>query len=115
MNRELLKLKKELDIINSKINRTKFVLKSKDGLFLIDLNSADKDRMKPIKKVPGNMDIETIGADIKDIVICGGPDYEPIFIVNAIPSNEIDTKNLTLNVIKASKYLAERGDLHVCE
>ena len=98
MSRELKKLKKDLTHISKKINKYRFVIKALDGLFLIDLSKTDIGRVVPVQEVPYGMTVEVIGANIDDIVICGGVGYDPIFIINDIPSEDIETTIHTINI-----------------
>ena len=95
----LKKMKKELLLINKKNNKYKLIIKALDGLFLIDLSKTDEGRITPIEEAPEGMNIEVIGADIDDIVICGGVGYEPVIIVNNIPKDSIDTNIHTINIV----------------
>ena len=98
MSRELKKLKKDLTHISKQINKHRFIIKALDGLFLIDLSKTDTGKVTPVKEVPKGMTVEAIGANIDDIIICGGVGYDPIFIINDIPSEDIETTIHTINI-----------------
>ena len=83
-NLSLKRMKKDLVNISKHISKSKFVVQALDGLFLIDLSKTDEDKVTPVKEVPKGMNIECIEANIKNIIICGGNGYDPIFIINDI-------------------------------
>ena len=97
-NLSLKRMKKDLMNISKHISKSKFILKASDGLFLIDLSKTDTGRVVPVQEVPNGMTVEVIGANIDDIVICGGVGYDPIFIINNIPSEDIETTIHTINI-----------------
>ena len=97
-NISLKRIRKDLMNINKQINRHKFIVEALNGLFLIDLSKTDKGRVVPVQEVPYGMTVEVIGANIDDIVICGGVGYDPIFIINDIPSEDIETTIHTINI-----------------
>ena len=101
----LKRMKKELLLINKKNNINKFIIQALDGLFLIDLSKVDEGRVSPVDEAPEGMDIEIIGANIDDVLVCGGVGYEPVIIVNDIPEDDIVTNDdlLVLNIVPASK------------
>ena len=101
----LKRMKKELLVINKKNNINKFIIQALDGLFLIDLSKIDERRVAPVDEAPEGMDIEIIGANIDDVLVCGGVGYEPVIIVNDIPEDDIVTNDdlLVLNIVPASK------------
>ena len=101
----LKRMKKELLLINKKNNINKFIIQALDGLFLIDLSKIDEGRVSPVDVIPEGMDIEIIGANIDDILVCGGVGYEPVIIVDDIPEDDIVTNDdlLVLNIVPASK------------
>ena len=68
-NRELKKIKKELININNQIYRHKFILKALNGLYLVDLSKSDDRKITPVEAIPKNMNVETIDANIEDIII----------------------------------------------
>ena len=97
------KIKKDLLQIKKNSNNEKCIIQALDGLFLVDFK-ADIDkrekRIKPINEVPSDMKVNTVGANIDDIIICGGMG-EPMIIVDDIEDIEIpDIK--TLNVKSVS-------------
>ena len=83
-NLSLKRMKKDLVNISKHINKSKFVLKASDGLFLIDLSKTDERKITPIGEVPKGMTVEVIEAKIENILICGGVGYEPIFIIDDV-------------------------------
>ena len=101
----LKKMKKELLLINKYGNRNKLLIQALDGLFLIDLSKIDEGRISPVDEAPEGMDIEIIGANMEDILVCGGVGYEPVIIVDDIPEDDIVTNDdlLVLNIVPASK------------
>lgn len=101
----LKRMKKELLLINKKNNINKFIIQALDGLFLIDLSKIDEGRVSPVDEAPEGMDIEIIGANMEDILVCGGVGYEPVIIVDDIPEDDIVTNDdlLVLNIVPASK------------
>ena len=101
----LKKMKKELLLINKYGNRNKLIIQALDGLFLIDLSKIDEGRISPVDEAPEGMNIEIIGANIDDILVCGGVGYEPVIIVDDIPEDDIVTNDdlLVLNIVPASK------------
>ena len=101
----LKRMKKELLLINKKNNINKLIIQALDGLFLIDLSKVDEGRVSPVDEAPEGMDIEIIGANIDDILVCGGVGYEPVIIVDDIPEDDIVTNDdlLVLNIVPASK------------
>ena len=105
MSRELKKLKKDLMNISKYISTNKFVVQALDGLFLIDLSKIDERRVAPVDEAPEGMDIEIIGANMEDILVCGGVGSEPVIIVDDIPEDDIVTNDdlLVLNIVPASK------------
>ena len=92
-------------LINKKNNTNKLIIQALDGLFLIDLSKIDERRVAPVDEAPEGMDIEIIGANIDDILVCGGVGYEPVIIVNDIPEDDIVTNDdlLVFNIVPASK------------
>ena len=94
----LKRMKKDLMTISKHINKHRFVIKALDGLFLIDLSKTDEGKVTPINEVPKDMKVEIIGANINDIIICGGVGYNPTFIINGIPSEDIKTTIRTINI-----------------
>ena len=86
-------------------NKNNIVIKALDGLFLIDLSKTNEGRISPIDEAPEGMNIEIIGANINDIVICGGVGYEPVIIIDDIPEDDIDVDDdlLVLNIVPATK------------
>ena len=80
----LKRMKKELLLINKKNNINKFIIKALDGLFLIDLSKVDEGRVSPVDAIPEGMDIEVIDFNIDNILVCGGPNSTPVFIVDDI-------------------------------
>ena len=101
----LKKMKKELLLINKNNNKHKLLIQALDGLFLIDLSKIDERRVAPVDEAPEGMDIEIIGANIDDVLVCGGVGYEPVIIVNDIPEDDIVTNDdlLVLNIVPTSK------------
>ena len=101
----LKRMKKELLLINKKNNTNKLIIQALDGLFLIDLSKIDERRVAPVDEAPEGMDIEIIGANIDDVLVCGGVGYEPVIIVNDIPEDDIVTNDdlLVFNIVPASK------------
>ena len=83
-NLSLKKMKKDLVDISKHISKSKFVVQALDGLFLIDLSKTDEGKVTPIKKEPKRMNVEIIDSNIEDIIICGGPNWEPIVIINDV-------------------------------
>ena len=80
----LKKMKKELLLINKYGNRNKLIIQALDGLFLIDLSKVDEGRVSPVDAIPEGMDIEVIDFNIDNILVCGGPNSTPVFIVDDI-------------------------------
>lgn len=101
----LKRMKKELLLINKKNNINKLIIKSLDGLFLIDLSKIDKGRVAPVEEVPEGMNVETIGANMEDILVCGGLGDKPVFIINDIPDDNIDVSDDIdiINIVPAFK------------
>ena len=103
----LKKIKKELLLIKKNSNKDKFIIKALDGLFLIDLSKIEEGRISPINEAPEGMDIEVIGANIDDILVCGGTGYKPVLIINDVPDDDIDVSDDidVLNIVPARKDL----------
>ena len=80
----LKKMKKELLLINKYGNRNKLIIQALDGLFLIDLSKIDEGRITPVNEVPEGMDIEVIDFNIENILVCGGANSTPVFIVDDV-------------------------------
>ena len=80
----LKKMKKELLLINKYGNRNKLIIQALDGLFLIDLSKIDEGRITKIEEAPEGMDIEVIDFNIDNILVCGGANSTPVFIVDDI-------------------------------
>ena len=80
----LKKMKKELLLINKYGNRNKLIIQALDGLFLIDLSKIDEGRITKIEKAPEGMDIEVIDFNIENILVCGGANSTPVFIVDDV-------------------------------
>lgn len=80
----LKKMKKELLLINKYGNRNKLIIQALDGLFLIDLSKIDEGRITPVNEVPEGMDIEVIDFNIDNILVCGGINSTPVFIVDDV-------------------------------
>ena len=80
----LKKMKKELLLINKHGNRNKLIIQALDGLFLIDLSKIDEGRITPVNEVPEGMDIEVIDFNIDNILVCGGINSTPVFIVDDV-------------------------------
>ncbi len=101
----LKRMKKELLLINKKNNINKFIIQALDGLFLIDLSKIDEGRVSPVDAIPEGMDIESIGANMEDILICGGFGDKPVFIINDIPDDDIDVSDDIdiINIVPAFK------------
>lgn len=101
----LKKMKKELLLMRKNSNKDKFIIKALDGLFLIDLSKIDEGRISPIDESPEGMDIEVIGANIDDILVCGGTGYKPVLIINDVPDDDIDVSDDIdlFNIIPARK------------
>ena len=100
----LRKMKKDLMLIKTNSSKEKAVIQALDGLFLIDfkanMDNRD-DRIKAIDKAPKGMNINTIGANIDDIFICGGFG-EPMIIINDI--DIADTPDIhTINIVPTFK------------
>lgn len=101
----LKRMKKELLLINKKNNINKFIIQALDGLFLIDLSKIDEGRVSPVDVIPEGMNIEIIGANMEDILICGGFGDKPVFIINDIPDDDIDVSDDIdiINIVPAFK------------
>ena len=80
----LKKIKKELLLINKKNNINKFIIQALDGLFLIDLSKIDENRITPVDAIPEGMDIEVIDFNIENILVCGGANSTPVFIIDDV-------------------------------
>ena len=80
----LKKMKKELLLINKYGNRNKLIIQALDGLFLIDLSKVDEGRVSPVDALPEGMDIEVIDFNIDNILVCGGTNSTPVFIVDDV-------------------------------
>ena len=80
----LKKIKKELLIIKENTNKDKFIIQALDGLFLIDLSKVDEGRVSPVDAIPEGMDIEVIDFNIDNILVCGGANSTPVFIVDDV-------------------------------
>lgn len=80
----LKKMKKELLLINKYGNRNKLIIQALDGLFLIDLSKIDEGRITKIEEAPEGMDIEVIDFNIENILVCGGANSTPVFIVDDV-------------------------------
>ena len=80
----LKKMKKELLLINKYGNRNKLIIQALDGLFLIDLSKIDEGRITPVNEIPEGMDIEVIDFNIDNILVCGGINSTPVFIVDDV-------------------------------
>lgn len=81
----LRKLKKELLLLKKNSNKDNIVIKALDGLFIVDFKADidNKERIKAIKEAPEDVNVNIIGANINDIVICGGIG-EPVIIIDDI-------------------------------
>ena len=80
----LKKIKKELLIINKNTNKDKFIIQALDGLFLVDLSKIDENRITPVEETPKGMDIEVIDFNIENILVCGGANSTPVFIIDDV-------------------------------
>ena len=80
----LKKIKKELLIIKENTNKDKFIIQALDGLFLIDLSKIDENRITPVEEAPKGMDIEVIDFNIENILVCGGANSTPVFIIDDV-------------------------------
>lgn len=80
----LKKIKKELLIIKKNTNKDKFVIQALDGLFLVDLSKIDENRITPVEEAPKGMDIEVIDFNIENILVCGGANSTPVFIIDDV-------------------------------
>ena len=80
----LKKMKKELLLINKYGNRNKLIIQALDGLFLIDLFKIDEGRITKIEEAPEGMDIEVIDFNIENILVCGGANSTPVFIIDDV-------------------------------
>ena len=80
----LKRMKKELLLINKKNNINKFIIQALDGLFLIDLSKIDEGRITKIEEAPEGMDVEVIDFNIDNILVCGGTNSTPVFIVDDV-------------------------------
>ena len=80
----LKKIKKELLLINKKNNINKFIIQALDGLFLVDLSKIDENRITPVEEAPKGMDIEVIDFNIENILVCGGANSTPVFIIDDV-------------------------------
>lgn len=101
----LKRLKKELLLMKKNSNKDNIVIKALDGLFLIDLSNTNEGRISPIDEAPEGVNIEVIGVNIDNIVICGGVGYEPVIIIDDIPEDDIDVDDdlLVLNIVPVTK------------
>ena len=101
----LKRMKKELLLINKKSNTNKLIIQALDGLFLIDLSKIDEGRISPVEEAPKGMNIEIIGANMEDILVCGGLGDKPVFIINDIPDDDINVSDDidVFNIVPASK------------
>ena len=80
----LKKMKKELLLINKYGNRNKLIIQALDGLFLVDLSKIDEGRITKIEEAPEGMDIEVIDFNIENILVCGGANSTPVFIIDDV-------------------------------
>ena len=80
----LKKMKKELLVIKKNTNKDKFIIQALDGLFLVDLSKIDENRITPVEEAPKGMDIEVIDFNIENILVCGGANSTPVFIVDDV-------------------------------
>ena len=80
----LKRMKKELLLINKKNNINKLIIQALDGLFLINLSKIDEGRITPVNGVPEGMDVEVIDFNIENILVCGGANSAPVFIVDDV-------------------------------
>ena len=80
----LKKMKKELLIIKKNTNKDKFIIQALDGLFLVDLSKIDENRITPVEEAPKGMDIEVIDFNIENILVCGGTNSTPVFIIDDV-------------------------------
>ena len=80
----LKKMKKELLIIKENTNKDKFIIQALDGLFLVDLSKIDENRITPVEEAPKGMDIEVIDFNIENILVCGGVNSTPVFIIDDV-------------------------------
>ena len=80
----LKKIKKELLIIKKSTNKDKFIIQALDGLFLVDLSKIDENRITPVEETPKGMDIEVIDFNIENILVCGGANSTPVFIIDDV-------------------------------
>lgn len=80
----LKKIKKELLIIKKNTNKDKFIIQALDGLFLVDLSKIDENRITPGEEAPKGMDIEVIDFNIENILVCGGANSTPVFIIDDV-------------------------------
>ena len=92
-------------LINKKNNINKLIIQALDGLFLIDISKVDEGRVSPVDEAPEGMNIEIIGANMEDILICGGFGDKPVFIINDIPDDDIDVSDDIdiINIVPAFK------------
>jgi hypothetical protein len=81
----LKRMKKELLLINKKNNTNKLIIQALDGLFIVDFKADidSKERIKAIKEAPEDVKVNVVGANIDDIIICGGIG-EPVIIIDDI-------------------------------
>ena len=81
----LRKLKKELLLMKKNSNKDKIIIKALDGLFIVDFKADidSKERIKAIKEAPEDAKVNVVGANIDDIIICGGIG-EPVIIIDDI-------------------------------
>ena len=80
----LKKMKKELLVIKKNTNKDKFIIQALDGLFLVDLSKIDENRITPVEETPKGMDIEVIDFNIENILVCGGANSTPVFIIDDV-------------------------------
>ena len=80
----LKKMKKELLVIKKNTNKDKFIIQALDGLFLVDLSKIDENRITPVEEAPKGMDIEVIDFNIENILVCGGANSTPVFIIDDV-------------------------------
>ena len=71
-------------IIKKSTNKDKFIIQALDGLFLVDLSKIDENRITPVEEAPKGMDIEVIDFNIENILVCGGVNSTPVFIIDDV-------------------------------
>ncbi|KEI10831.1 hypothetical protein Z957_12350 [Clostridium sp. K25] len=85
--KRIINIKKELEKKIGKEEYTRFIIRAKNGLFLIDLTK------KPIyshikKEIPGLEIEDCLNCNMEDIIVAGDGTMEPVIICMDMPDDE---------------------------